>query len=176
MSSPGGTPTHPPASEEETLNRRKSCPGLVDLPIPSAALVSHYAIKRAGLCLLLLLLFSSLFRSVFPKEWERSIFTVVVWLNVVAFCQTGNQARFCTAKGEYGIGIASNAENVTADRKGKYGWIGQYDSWNSSKVHSYFPSDHLVPILTGRESGNLVMTAVFHSSSPKHFLLLQVKL
>ena len=133
----------------------------------------HYALKQADSCLLLLFLFSYLFWSVFPKERERSIFTVVVWLSVVAFCQTGNRARFCTVKGEYGVGIASNAENVTADRKGRYGWIGQYDLWHSSRVHSYFPSDHLVPILTGREAGNLPMTAVFHSSSSKHLLLLQ---
>ena len=112
-------------------------------------------------------------RTVFPKERERRIFTVAVWISVVAFCQTGNRARFCTVKGEYEVGIASNAKNVTADRKGKYGWIGQYDPWHSSKVHSYFPSGHLVPILTGREAGNLPMTAVFDSSSPKHPLLLQ---
>ena len=47
-------------------------------------LLSHrYALKQAGLCLLLLLLFSSLFGSVFPKERERPICTVVVCPQVV---------------------------------------------------------------------------------------------
>ena len=68
--------------------------------------------------------------------------------------------------------IKSNAENVTKNRKGKYGWISQYRQGISSKSDSYFHADQLVPILTARESGNLLMTPVFHSTSSKHLLLL----
>ena len=90
------SPTHPPAPEEEDL-------------------CHHYDTKQAGSCLLLLFLFSPLFGSVFPKERERPICTVVVCLTVVALCQTGNLARFLPKKEEHEVDIGSNAENVTED-------------------------------------------------------------
>ena len=99
-------------------------------------------------------------KPVFPKERERQICTVVVCLRVVVFKQTGNRARFWPVKGKYGIGIGGNAENVTAVKKGKLRLDRTVQSWDASSLHSYFPSDHLVPILAGREAGNLPMTAV----------------
>ena len=180
--------------EKKYLLQSEPCSGLVDCPSPFigpsawGCKKSHIEIwefsgvspthpptnsvlpqspKLTGSSLLLLLLHIScsfLFWSVFPKERESQNCPVVV-PKAMAFCQTGNRSKIMPVQGNYGIKSKCSGKNVTADKNGSLGLDRKVGSKYGNTRHSYFLADQLVSILTWVPAGNLLMTAVYDSSS-----------